>query len=197
MNEPGDVTPLDPDEAEGLRLSYIATRAELNFAGAANIAKGLRWAARRRPSPPELLDDGFLRELHRRMFSDVWRWAGRYRRTEKNIGVDPTSIAVEVRKLVDDALVWVAAVATPGGWDVDEVAVRFHHRLVYIHPFPNGNGRHARAAADLLLDGLAGEAFTWGRSNLSEPGDVRDRYITALRAADRGDFNSLLSFARS
>jgi Fic-DOC domain mobile mystery protein B len=197
VSEPEDVTPLDPDEAEGLRVSYIATRAELNVAEAANIAKGLRWAARRRPSPSELLDDGFLRELHRRMFSDVWSWAGRYRSTEKNIGVDPTSIAVEVRKLVADVLVWVATVTAPGAWNVNEIAVRFHHRLVCIHPFANGNGRHGRAAADLLLVGLGGEAFTWGRSNLSETGDVRDRYITALRAADSGDFSSLLTFARS
>jgi Fic-DOC domain mobile mystery protein B len=138
----------------------------------------------------------FLRELHRQMFSSVWRWAGRYRKTEKNIGVDPTAIAVAVRDLVGDALVWVTAVDSPSAWSPDEIAVRFHHRLVWIHPFPNGNGRHSRASADLLLTTLAVQPFTWGRSNLSEPNEVRDRYLASLRAADGGDFTPLLAFAR-
>jgi Fic-DOC domain mobile mystery protein B len=197
LSEPADVTPLDPDEAEGLRLSYVATRAELNAAEAENIAAGLRWAARQRLNPHQLLDDLFLRELHRQMFSSVWRWAGRYRKTEKNIGVEPTAIAVAVRDLVGDALVWVTAVDSPSAWSSDEIAVRFHHRLVSIHPFPNGNGRHSRASADLLLTTLAVEPFTWGRSNLSEPNEVRDRYLASLRAADGGDFTPLLAFARS
>jgi Fic-DOC domain mobile mystery protein B len=196
MSEPGDVTPLDPDEAEELRLSYIATRAELNVAEATNIAEGLRWAARRQPRTEEILADRFLRELHRRMFCDVWTWAGRYRITEKNIGVDPARISVEVHNLVEDAAFWVAAVNT-GGWSLDEIGARFHQRLVCIHPFPNGNGRHSRAATDLLLAALATEPFTWGRSDLCRPGEVRERYIAALRAADAEDFSLLLAFARS
>lgn len=197
LSEPADTTPLDPDEADGLRLSYIATRAELNASEGDNVAAGLRWAARQRLTVEQILDDLFLRELHRRMFSVVWRWAGQYRKTEKNIGVDPTTIAVAIRDLVADARIWVAAVGPPPAWSPDETVLRFHHRLVWIHPFPNGNGRHSRAAADMLLASLGIQPFTWGRTNLADANEVRGRYIAALRAADAGDYTLLLAFARS
>lgn len=194
--EPPGATPLDPDEAVGLRLSWIATRGELNAAEAENVSAGLVWASRRRPDVAEVLDDGFLRELHRRMFGDVWRWAGRYRNTEKNIGVEPWQIASKVRDLVADAALW-GAKGSSAAWTREEVCVRFHHCLVWVHPFPNGNGRHSRAAADLLLEASGGAAFSWGRADLDNPGEVRTRYIASLRAADAGDYEPLLVFVRS
>ena len=158
----------------------------------------MRWAASQKFTAGGLLDDQILRELHRRMFADVWRWAGKYRLTEKNIGIDPTAIAVAVRELVADARVWLRSIGPPpAAGPPDEIAVRFHHQLVIIHPFPNGNGRHSRAATDLLLAALDGEPLTWGRRNLTEPNEVRARYIDALRAADTGDYRLLLAFVRS
>ena len=174
MTEGGDAsTPLDPNEATGLRLAYVSTRAELNEAEALNIEAGLRWSGRRR-SLDEVLDSSFLRELHRRMFGDVWGWAGSYRRTEKNLGIDWWHIPVAVDELVRDAAVWCTA--GPSGWSIDEIGARFHHRLVSIHPFPNGNGRMSRAAADLVVAALGAAPFTWGRQSAREPGAARSRY---------------------
>ena len=168
MSEGDDAsTPLDSNEATGLRLAYVSTRAELNEAEALNIEAGLRWAGRGR-SLDEVLDASFLRELHRRMFGDVWGWAGCYRRTEKNLGIDWWHIPVAVDELVRDAAAWCTA--GPSGWSIDEIGARFHHRLVSIHPFPNGNGRMSRAAADLIVVALGAAPFTWGRLSAREPG---------------------------
>lgn len=192
---PEDTTPLDPEEAAALKLSYIATRGELNAAEAMNVEAGLRWAFSRSHSVEEVLEPGFLRELHRRMFGDVWRWAGKYRRSEKNIGVPWWEVESEMRRLLLDAQVWAGGATL--AWGADELGVRFHHRLVVIHPYPNGNGRHSRAAADLLVTALGGARFTWGRANLTNAGEVRTRYVEALRAADRHDFSQLFHFVRS
>jgi Fic-DOC domain mobile mystery protein B len=147
-------TPLGDDDRHGLKLSYITTRGELNEAEQANILKARQ--GRRPPTLEALLDDKYLRDLHRAMFGDVWTWAGSYRRLETSIGIDPGQIGVCVRDLVADARVWAEHEAPLG------VAVRFHHRLVWIHPFPNGNGRHGRQAADYLMEALAQPPFTWG-----------------------------------
>jgi Fic-DOC domain mobile mystery protein B len=183
-------TPIGDDDRQGLKLSYITTRGELNEAEQENI---LRARQRRRPPTLEaLLDDGYLRNLHRAMFGDVWAWAGSYRRLETSIGVDPAQIAVCVRSLVDDAKIWA---------EHEEplvVAVRFHHRLVQIHPFPNGNGRHGRQAADYLMRASGQPAFTWGA--VSAAGDVQEtrrRYLAALREADGGELGSLEDFVVS
>lgn len=180
-------TPLDADEIGGLRMGWVKTREALDGVEHENIQAGIDWARRsRRP----LLSDTFLRELHRRMFADVWEWAGRYRTSEKNIGVAPHRIAECVRNLVEDTRVWMSEHV----YEPDERIARFHHRLVWIHPFANGNGRFSRAAADLLMRRLGGTMFTWG-IGLSE-GEARTRYIDALRAADRGEFGLLLRFVR-
>lgn len=192
---PEDTTPLDPEESAGLELSYISTRSELNAAEAWNVHKGLQWAFSQRRPVEELLEPGMLDELHRRMFGDVWKWAGEHRHTDKNIGVPWWQVEVDVRQLLLDARAWVGGEAP--AWGVDEICARFHHRLVVIHPYPNGNGRHSRAAADLLVVALGGERFTWGRGNLVDAGEVRARYIAALRAADSQDIGPLLDFVRS
>jgi Fic-DOC domain mobile mystery protein B len=187
-------TPLDPDETEGLIPAHIATRAELNEAEEANIARGLRWALRAIRGRAVLADD-FTYDLHRRMFEDVWEWAGRVRSTNKNIGIDKYEIRMAVRELMADAAAWKASAVYPP----EELAVRLHHRLVAIHPFANGNGRHARMMADLFLlrDGI--RPLSWGRrrGSLAATGELRAEYIAALRAADGGDVQPLLLFARS
>jgi len=183
-------TPLNAEEREQLIPSYITMRHELNEAEQVNIGAGWRWAMSRRRN---VLDQDVLDELHRRMFGDVWRWAGQYRTTGRNIGVDAYRIAMEVRQAVDDARYWIEN----GTYPPDEIAIRFSHRLVAIHPYPNGNGRFSRLVGDLLARQLERPPFSWGRANLVDAGETRTRYVTALRAADNHDFTPLLTFSRS
>ena len=183
-------TPLTPEERDGLIPSYITLRRELNEAEQANILEAEAWAfARKR----DVLDEKFLKTLHKRMFGRVWRWAGEFRLTERNIGVAPYRIGVALRNLLDDCRYWIEH----GTYRPDEIATRFHHRLVWIHPFPNGNGRHARLATDLLLARLGQPRFSWGRVNLIDAGETRQAYVAALRAADGHDITPLLGFVRS
>ncbi len=186
-------TPIDADEALALIPSWVATRDDLDRAEQVAIAKALRWARRRRRSTARLLEERFLRQLHEQMFGDVWRWAGQYRTTVKNIGVAPAEIRDELAKLLGDGRYWIEHET----YVREELVVRFHHRLIWIHPFPNGNGRHAREAADLLIEALGGERFSWGARQSDGPPAVRAAYIAALRAADAGDIAPLVAFARS
>ena len=183
-------TPLSPEEQEGLVPSYITLRSELNEAEQANIVDAEEWAFKRKR---DTLSEKFLNDLHKRMFGRVWKWAGQYRRTGKNIGVDAYRIPIELRNLLDDTRFWIEH----GTYEPDEIVARFHHRLVWIHPFPNGNGRHARTAADLLLVAMGRPRFTWGRENLVDAGETRHAYVDALRAADAHDYGPLLTFVRS
>lgn len=183
-------TPLTPDEKKGLVPSYITLRRELNEAEQLGITEAEEWAFSRKRN---VLDETFLRRLHKKMFKDVWRWAGEFRTTARNIGVEPWQITSMLRNLLEDTNYWILHETYPP----DEIAVRFHHRLVLIHPFPNGNGRHARLATDLLLVKLGQERFTWGRISLVNPGKTRQQYIAALRAADAHDLQPLLAFVRS
>ena len=184
-------TPLTNDERAGLIPSWVTFRHELNEVEQANIAAGRLWAFRQ--TRRELLDERFLRDLHKRMLGDVWTWAGQYRKTERNIGVPAWQIAPELRSLLDDIHLWHEQTV----FGPDELAVRFHHRLVSIHPFPNGNGRHSRLAADLMVTRLGGSNFTWGSTSLNQPSQVRADYIEALRRADKHDITALITFARS
>ena len=189
---PPGVTPIGPDEADGLLLSHITNRSELDRWEQDNIAEAEAWALRRKPK--DLLSADFIRKLHRRMFGNVWKWAGEFRRSGKNIGIDWRTIRPALKDLLEDAKGWIEF----GSYPPDEIAARFHHRLVSIHPFANGNGRHARLMADLLLVHVLGRRrFTWGSRNLTQAGDCRQQYITALRAADRHDYRPLLEFVRS
>jgi Fic-DOC domain mobile mystery protein B len=190
FEEPDDATPLTPDEKNGLIPSDITYRRELNRAEQENIARAQDWALSRRR---ELLTEKFIKDLHRRMFGDVWRWAGNFRTTERNIGITYYQIPMALRDLLADTKAWIEHSA----YGADEIAIRFHHRLVQIHPFPNGNGRHSRLMADLLIMQLGGERFSWGSANLQDAGEVRKRYIAALKAADDHDLGPLLAFSRS
>lgn len=183
-------TPLSPEEQAQIIPTYITNRSQLNEAEQLNITEADLWAFRR---TRDTLSEAFLRDLHKRMFRTVWKWAGAFRTSERNLGIEPYRIPTELRMLLDDARHWVAY----GTFPPDEIAVRFHHRLVFIHPFPNGNGRHARLAADLLVVALGRTRFTWGNANLVEPAVARAVYIAALKAADEHDIEPLLAFARS
>ncbi|MCW5750488.1 MAG: mobile mystery protein B [Alphaproteobacteria bacterium] len=182
--------PLDPDERRQLVPTYISTRPQLNEAEQIGVTEADDWAFRRRRN---VLDERFLLNLHRRMFGKVWKWAGTLRTTERNIGVEAYRIGVELRASLDDARYWIAKAT----FSSDEIAVRFHHRLVWIHPFPNGNGRHARLSADLLAVSLGRPRFTWGNASLVEAVATRAQYVAALKAADAHDMAPLLAFARS
>ncbi|PKQ15167.1 MAG: cell filamentation protein Fic [Actinobacteria bacterium HGW-Actinobacteria-7] len=198
FDEPEGATPLEPDDLAGLIPTWVATREDLNAAEQANIAKALLWAESKGGphSLDALLSEGTMRSLHTRMFGEVWKWAGHYRRHNTNIGTDWPHISAQLQDLLADVLVQTSD-REKLPWPPDELAVRFHHRLVVIHPFPNGNGRHARLAADLLVAELGEPSFTWGAKDLGASGAVRRAYLDALRHADREqNFVPLVEFAR-
>ncbi len=184
-------TPLGSDELVGLKFGHVTTREELNELEQANICDGLRWLDRARKT--DVLSDQFLCDLHRKLFGDVWKWAGQYRTTGVNIGVDPLQIEISMRMLSGDAHYWAEIV---GFMPPLEAAARYHHRMVQIHPFVNGNGRHARIAADLYLrQCFKAPPVNWaGGADLDVESQRRTDYITALRAADTHDYAPLLEF---
>ncbi|MGH7882540.1 MAG: mobile mystery protein B [Candidatus Dormibacteraceae bacterium] len=196
--DPDGATPLGPDDIVGLRRSDIVLRAELNRAEAENIAVAMHWAFTRRPLLATLLTQRYLKILHRRMFGEVWKWASQYRKRESSIGIAPYRISTELENLLLDIQTQTADLARLP-WPADEIAVRFHHRLVSIHPWPNGNGRHARLATDLLVIALGQPRFTWGHAGqLRENNSARTTYLSALRIADKElQYVPLLTFARS
>ena len=186
-------TPLDPDEMEGLKHPHIQTRGELNQLEQHNIQEGYKWLASQR-NHKDLLTEAFLLDLHKHILGQVWSWAGSFRHTENNIGVDPLAISVELRKLLDDAKYWVAHET----YHREEFAARFHHRLVKIHPFPNGNGRHARIITDVILETILDVLpIEWGARTIDVEGEHRQNYIDALRAADDNDYQPLINFVAS
>jgi Fic-DOC domain mobile mystery protein B len=188
-------TPVSPDEARFLKRSVL-TRTELNLAERANIELAAAWLLSPRGKFPikRVLDPLFVREVHRRMFKDVWKWAGKFRDCEVNIGLPPAQIQQRFYSLCADATSWVEYKT----YEADETCVRFHHGLVLIHPWRNGNGRHSRLIADRLAITLGHEPFTWGGgSDLTANNNTRESYLCALRQADSGDFSGLVKFARS
>ena len=190
FQEPADATPLTPEERRELIPAHIAYRRELNEAEQDNIGRAQDWALGRRR---DLLTEKFIKGLHRHMLGDVWRWAGKFRTSERSLGIAHHEIPVALRQLVDDARAWIEHTA----YALDEIAVRFHHRLVHLHAFPNGNGRHARLMADLLIMSLGRERFSWGSASLQDAGVTLPRYIAALQAADNHEIGPLVAFARS
>ncbi|HEY1132045.1 MAG TPA: mobile mystery protein B [Roseateles sp.] len=190
FEQPDGATPLKLEELRGLKPAWITSRRDLDEAEEANILRGLAWTQRARGDG---LSEEFVLRLHKQMFGDVWQWAGTIRHRETNIGTLPHQIRPALRELLDTARWWREQRPFP----IDEIAVRLHHRLMQIHPFPNGNGRHTRLMADLLVEELGGDPFTWGRQNLVAAGPLRASYISALKQADDGDIAALLAFARS
>jgi Fic-DOC domain mobile mystery protein B len=185
-------TPIDPDEAKGL-IPDLFSQAQLNEYEQLNIATAWIWAQTSRLLKRRLLTRAGLQRLHQQMFDKTWRWAGQFRKSDKSIGIRWTEIPVAIQTLCDDTNFQL----TQPLHQLDEIAVRFHYRLVTIHPFPNGNGRHARMSADLLCVQHGGRALPWGTSNLTAKGNSRSAYLAALKLADKGDFSPLMEFARS
>ncbi len=191
FDQPARATPLDPDELAGLKIKHITTRQELDRWEQENIDDGMRWIKKRHKS--DVLSEAFIKDLHGKMFGKVWAWAGSYRRSGKNIGVDWPQISVHIHQLLQDARYWIENKT----YVEDEIAIRFHHRLVWIHPFTNGNGRHARLMADALLEEeLQKEPFSWSVPGVEDTDQTRSKYLSALRLADRSDFSELLEFVK-
>lgn len=185
-------TPVDPEETEGLLLTHITTRGELDRWEQDNIVEAMVWLDKTKPT--DILNEKFIKKLHKRMFCNVWKWAGQFRKSDKNIGGSWYQIPINLRNLCDDVCLWIKLKEEAP----DIIAVRFHHRLVSIHPFPNGNGRHARLMTDLLLENVLNcSRFTWGSEDLSKASDVRQKYITALQAADNQNYKPLLEFVKT
>jgi Fic-DOC domain mobile mystery protein B len=184
-------TPLSPEELQGLIPSFVTTQGALNEFEQANILHGMVWAAK---SKQDILSEKFVLDLHKHMFGETWKWAGTYRTSDKNIGCPYWDVPMRVVELLKNTEAMIAGRSTPP----DEIAIRFHHKLVSIHPFPNGNGRHSRLMADLLIKKLGARPLTWGgQVDLVSPSAMRNQYLSALRTADNRDIGPLLLFARS
>jgi Fic-DOC domain mobile mystery protein B len=187
-------TPLDDDEKEGLRIPSITTREELDEFEQLNIEKAIQWTFSKKIKAEQLFSENFIKDLHKRMYGDVWKWSGTFRTSEKNIGIKSYLIAIELKQLLDDALFW----KKNDTYGSEELAIRFKHRLVSIHCFANGNGRHSRLIADLIMEKLYdSHFFTWGSSNLVKATEARANYIRAVRKADKNEMELLLDFAKS
>jgi Fic-DOC domain mobile mystery protein B len=187
-------TPLDDDEKEGLLIPSITTREELDEFEQLNIEKAIQWTFGKKISVEQLFSEKFIKELHKRMYGEVWKWAGTFRTSEKNLGIKNYLIAIELKQLLDDAIFW----KENNTYSPAELAIRFKHRLVSIHCFANGNGRHSRLMADLIMEKLYdSNFFSWGSSNLVKATETRSNYIQAVRNADNNDIEPLISFAKS
>lgn len=187
-------TPIDEDEKEGLLIEIIATKSELDEFEQQNIEEAMQWVFGKKFKARDVFTEKFICNLHKRMYGNVWRWAGDFRKTDKNMGVDKFQIPIELKVLCDDAFHWMENKTFPP----EEIAIRFKHRIVSIHCFSNGNGRHSRLMGDIIIEKLYGqEPFSWGAGNLSKAGDTRINYLQAVKSADHGDYAPLLAFARS
>jgi Fic-DOC domain mobile mystery protein B len=187
-------TPLDEDEKDGLLIPAIAKRAELDEFEQQNIEEAIQWVLTRSLKSETIFTEQFILNLHKRMYGNVWAWAGKFRRTNKNLGIDKFKIPIALKTLIEDAKYWVKN----STYTSDEIAIRFKHRLVSIHCFANGNGRHSRLMADLIVDKIFKKPmFSWGADNLVNQNDSRTNYIKAVKEADKNNYQPLLAFARS
>lgn len=187
-------TPLDEEEKDGLLIPAIATRGELDEFEQQNIEQAVQWTLGRSFKSQQIFTEDFMRTVHKRMYSDVWSWAGQFRKSNKNLGVDKWQIPSDLKKLLDDASYWHDHKTYPP----EEIAIRFKHRIVSIHCFPNGNGRHSRLMADIIIEKIYNQpVFSWGAAHLSSESDMRASYLKAVKTVDKGDYSLLLAFARS
>jgi Fic-DOC domain mobile mystery protein B len=187
-------TPLSEDEQVGLKISSITTREELDEFEQLNIEKAIQWTFGKKLKAEQLFSEKFIKDLHKRMYGEVWKWAGTFRTSEKNIGIKSYLIGVELKQLLDDAVYWTQNKT----YNSQEIAIRFKHRLVSIHCFANGNGRHSRLMADLIMEKLYNEKiFSWGSTNLVKATETRTAYLKAVKKADQQDLLPLIAFAKS
>jgi Fic-DOC domain mobile mystery protein B len=187
-------TPLDEEERDGLLITTITTRGELDEFEQQNIEKAIRWTLTRKFRKDEILTEKFVKLVHKKMYNEVWTWAGEFRKTNKNIGVDSHQVAIELRKLLDDCKYWIENDTYPP----DEIAIRIKHRMVQIHCFSNGNGRHSRLMADIIIEKIFDKpVFSWGsHCELTKNENAREEYLKAIKAADANNISPLLEFAR-
>ena len=187
-------TALDEEEREGLKIKSITNHGELDEFEQLNIEKAVEWTIHSKLKPENILTEKFIKNLHKRMYGDVWKWAGEFRRTEKNLGIPWTQIGIELKNLIDDTKYWIENKT----YSPEEIAIRFKHRIVSIHCFPNGNGRHSRMMADIIIESIFGkEIFSWHQSNMLKANETRKEYINALKKADEGNIAPLIKFARN
>jgi Fic-DOC domain mobile mystery protein B len=187
-------TPLDEEEKEGLKIKSITTQGELDEFEQLNIEKAVEWTIYTRFKPEKIMTEKFINDLHKRMYGDVCKWAGEFRSTEKNIGIPWTQIGIELKNLLDDTKYWIENKT----FQPEEIAIRFKHRIVSIHCFPNGNGRHSRMMADIIIESVFGnEIFSWHQSSMVKANETRKQYINALREADNGNVTPLIEFAQN
>jgi Fic-DOC domain mobile mystery protein B len=187
-------TPLDEEEKEGLKIKSITTQQELDEFEQLNIEKAVEWTIRANLKSEKILTEKFIKDLHKKMYGDVWKWAGEFRMTDKNIGIKWTQIGIELKNLIDDTKYWLENKTYPP----KEIAIRFKHSIVTIHCFPNGNGRHSRMMADIIIESIFGkEIFSWHKSNMVRADETRKEYIIALREADNGNIKPLIKFAEN
>ncbi len=187
-------TPLDEEEKEGIKIKSITTQGELDEFEQLNIEKAIEWTIRTNLKEERILTEKFIKYLHKKMYNDVWKWAGEFRKADKNIGINWIQVGVELKNLIEDAKYWVENKT----FSPEEIAIRFKHRIVAIHCFPNGNGRHSRLIADIIIESIfENEIFSWRKSNMVKANETRKVYIKALREADNGNIDPLIKFARS
>jgi len=187
-------TPLEEEEKEGLLIKHITTKRELDEFEQQNIEKAIEWVITRKFTIENVLNEGFILDLHKRMFGDVWSWAGKFRTSNKNIGVDKLLISTSLFQLNENCKYWIQN----NTFMPDNIAIEYKHQIVKIHPFANGNGRYSRLMADIIIEKiLGGEIFTWGKVSLIQKSDNRTKYIDSIKVADKGDIKPLIEFARS
>ena len=187
-------TALDKEEREGLKIKSITTQGELDEFEQLNIENAVEWTIHTKFKPEKILTEKFIKDLHKRMYGDVWKWAGQFRKTEKNLGIPSRQIGIELMNLLNDTTNWIANKT----FSSEEVAIRFKHRIVSIHCFPNGNGRHSRMMADIIMESIFdNEIFSWHKSNMVQASEIRRKYIVALKEADHGNISPLINFAKN
>jgi len=186
-------SPLSEEDKDGLLIKTITTHGELDEHEQLNIEKAIQWTIKSKLNKEKILTEEFIKELHRKMLGNVWSWAGEFRTSEKNIGVKWIDIGVDLRMLIEDTKFWIENKTFPD----EEIAIRFKHRLVNIHCFANGNGRHSRIMADIIMERVFGkEHFSWNNSNMVKPDETRKKYINAIREGDKGNIQPLIEFAK-
>jgi len=187
-------TPINEDEKKDLLIKSITTQSELDEHEQLNIEKAVEWIISTKFKSDDILTEQFIKKLHKKMYSDVWKWAVKFRKSEKNIGVEWVKIGIELKYLLDDTKFWIENKT----FSHDEITIRFKHRLASIHCFPNGNGRHSRLMADIIIESIfEKEIFSWSNSNMVKPDETRKKYISAIKEADNNNIIPLLKFARS
>jgi len=187
-------TPLDEEEKEGLRIKSITTQRELDEFEQLNIEKAVEWTIHTNLNPEKILTEKFIKSLHKRMYGDVWKWGGEFRKTNKNIGIKWTQIGIKLKNLIDDTKYWIENKT----YLPEEIAIRFKHRIVAIHCFANGNGRHSRMMADIIIESIFGkEIFSWHKSTMVKADETRKAYVKALKEADNGNIHPLIKFAKN